>query len=51
MRVFYAFDPNRDAVLLVGGNKKGNPRFYKELIPVATKLWKAHIRSLKKKKN
>lgn len=28
-RVFYAFDPKRQAVLLIGGNKGGNDRFYR----------------------
>ena len=29
-RVLYAFDPRRIAILLVGGNKTGNDRWYEE---------------------
>jgi hypothetical protein len=29
LRVFYAFDPKRNAILLIGGNKRGQEkRFY-----------------------
>src|SRR5580693_2900686 len=28
LRVFYAFDPLRDAVLIFGGDKTGDDRFY-----------------------
>ena len=34
-RVLYAFDPNRDAVLLIGGDKTGNARWYEIFVPVA----------------
>ncbi len=36
-RVAFAFDPNRQAVLLVGGNKSGvsQKRFYRDLIRLA----------------
>ncbi|SRR6266568_1503610 len=35
LRVLYAFDPRRAAILLIGGDKKGNPRWYEEFVPVA----------------
>jgi hypothetical protein len=35
LRVFYAFDPWRDAVLLIGGDKTGDGRFYDWMIPKA----------------
>src|SRR3989339_781009 len=34
-RIFYAFDPTRNAVLLIGGDKTGNNRFYKTMVPMA----------------
>ena len=34
-RVFFAFDPKRQAVLLCGGNKTGDKRFYKKMIQIA----------------
>lgn len=39
LRVFYIFDPRRDAVLLIGGDKTGDDRFYQRLIPWAERLW------------
>ena len=32
IRIFYAFDPTRTAILLIGGNKAGNKRFYRQMI-------------------
>lgn len=37
-RIFFAFDPKRQAVLLVGGNKQVDKRFYKRMITIADKL-------------
>lgn len=34
-RVLFAFDPRRTAVLLVGGNKRGDDRWYEKNIPIA----------------
>lgn len=47
-RVLYAFNPKRTAILLLGGNKIGNDRWYKENVPVADKLYDAHLIELKK---
>ena len=38
LRVFYAFDPRRTSILLIGGDKTGNDRFYEEYVPVADAL-------------
>jgi len=38
-RILYAFDPRRIAVLLLGGNKAGNDRWYEENVPKADKLY------------
>jgi hypothetical protein len=48
LRVFYAFDPRRSAILLIGGDKTGDKRFYKRMIPVADRLYDEHIEELKK---
>jgi hypothetical protein len=32
LRIFYAFDPRRRAILLIGGDKTGNDRFYGEYV-------------------
>jgi hypothetical protein len=45
MRVAFAFDPNRAAILLVAGDKSGvsQKRFYKQLIAKADELYDAHL--------
>ncbi len=43
LRVFFAFDPTRTAVLLIGGDKTGNARFYDEFIPLADRLFAKHL--------
>jgi hypothetical protein len=47
LRTFYAFDPRRIAVLLIGGDKTGNDRFYAEFIPVADKIYDRHLEKIK----
>ena len=44
--MFYAFDPTRTAILLIGGDKTGNDRFYDEMIPQADRLYDQHIETL-----
>ncbi len=48
IRVFYAFDPRRVAILLIGGDKTGNDRFYEQYVPVADKLYDEHLETLQK---
>jgi hypothetical protein len=48
LRIFYAFDPRRMAMLLIAGDKTGDNRFYKRLIPVADRLYDEHLVALKK---
>jgi hypothetical protein len=43
IRVFYAFDPRRDAVLLIGGDKTGRDRFYEEMIPRCETIWEEYL--------
>ena len=47
-RVLYAFDPRRAAILLLGGDKTGNNRWYDENIPVADDRYDDYLRELKK---
>jgi hypothetical protein len=44
--VLYAFDPNRNALLLIGGDKTGNGRWYEEFVPRADELFDAHLKQL-----
>jgi hypothetical protein len=46
--VLYAFDPTRAAILLVGGDKTGNDRWYEEFVPVADRLYDEHLETLKR---
>ena len=45
-RVLYAFDPRRVAMLLIGGDKTGNNRWYEEYVPVADAIYDRHLREL-----
>lgn len=43
LRVFYAFDHIRQAVLLIGGDKTGDNRFYERMVPYAEKIWARYL--------
>lgn len=45
-RVLYAFDPRRTAILLIGGTKKGDDRWYEVNVPLAEKLYAIHLEQL-----
>jgi len=47
-RVLHAFDPRRCAILLIGGDKTGNDRWYEEYVPIADRLYDEHLETLKK---
>lgn len=47
-RVLYAFDPRRAAILLIGGKKTGNERWYHEYVPIADRLFDEHLDTLKR---
>ncbi len=47
-RVLYAFDPRRSAILLVGGDKTGDGRFYERMIPIADGLYDTYIDEIRK---
>jgi len=50
LRTFYAFDPRRCAILLIGGDKTGDNRFYEKKIPLADRLYDEHLEELKKER-
>jgi hypothetical protein len=50
LRVLFAFDPRRTAVLLIGGDKTGNPKWYEEFVPVADELFDQHLKSLRQRR-
>ena len=45
-RTFFAFDPQRTAVFLIGGDKTGDDRFYETMIPVADRLFDEYLARL-----
>ena len=45
-RVLYAFNPKRAAILLLGGDKTGDERWYQVHIPKADKLYDQHLEEL-----
>lgn len=45
IRVFYAFDPKRQAVLLLGADKTGQSRFYEDMVGKAEGLWEEYLKS------
>ncbi len=51
-RVAFAFDPERKAVILVAGDKRGTNerRFYAKLISTADRRFAAHVATLKKRR-
>ena len=46
-RILFAFDPHRAAILLVGGNKRGDKRWYKKHLPIADERFRRHLERLK----
>lgn len=46
LRTLFAFDPRRTAILLIGGDKTGDDRFYLRMIPLADDLFDQHLATL-----
>ena len=47
-RIFFAYDPRRVGILLIGGCKAGDIRFYERMIPIADDLYDGHQVELRK---
>jgi hypothetical protein len=48
IRILYAFDPRRSAILLLGGDKGGDDRWYDTHVPVADRLYEEHLQVLRR---
>ncbi len=48
LRIFYVFDPGRQAVLLIGGDKTGRDRFYEEIVPIAERIYQEYLRETRR---
>jgi hypothetical protein len=46
LRVLYAFDPRRAALLLIGGDKTGDPKWYEKFVPIAEELFDRHLKQV-----
>lgn len=49
-RVLYAFDPRRTAILLLGGKKTGDDRWYEKFVRRADRRFDEHLEQLKKER-
>lgn len=49
-RILFAFDQERHAILLVGGNKTGDNRWYKKNVPIADTRFDRHLAELEEEK-
>ena len=43
LRTLYAFNPLRTAILLIGGDKTGDDRWYEKFVPIADRLYDQHL--------
>lgn len=48
LRTLYAFDPRRYAILLIGGDKTGDNRWYEVHVTLADRLYDEHLEELRK---
>ena len=46
-RTLYAFDPRRMAILLIGGDKTGDERWYDVNLQIADRLYDQHLVQLR----
>jgi hypothetical protein len=51
LRTFYAFDPRRTAILLIGGDKTGDDRFYDVMVPLADRIYDNYLSEIKEEEN
>ena len=50
-RTFYAFDPRRIAILLIGGDKTGDDRFYDVMVPIADRIYDEYLKEIQEEKD
>jgi hypothetical protein len=51
LRTFYAFDFRRTAILLIGGIKTENDRFYDVMVPKADKIYDEYLKEIQEENN
>ena len=45
-RIFFLFDPKRNAVMLIGANKEGKKKFYQTMIGIAEKIYFRYLKEM-----
>jgi hypothetical protein len=45
-RILYVFDPERSALLLLGGDKTGNESWYEENVPKAESIYEQYLKEI-----
>jgi hypothetical protein len=50
LRILYAFDPRRTAILLIGGDKTGDDGWYDTHVPISDRLYDKHLAELASEK-
>lgn len=48
IRILFAFDPKQQGMIMLGGDKTGDKRWYKTNIPIAEKLYAEHLEKQRK---
>ena len=48
IRILFAFDPKQQAVIILGGNKSGDKRWYDTNIPIAEAKYAEHLENQQK---
>jgi len=46
LRVLFAFDPRPTALLLLGGDKTGDSKWYDKFVPIADDLFDRHLKDV-----
>lgn len=47
-RMFFASAPDREAIILLGGNKRGDKTFYERMIPRADALYRRYLDAMRR---
>lgn len=48
LRILHAFDPRRKAILLIGGDKRGDKNWYDRIIPIAEDIYLNHLEEIRR---
>jgi hypothetical protein len=51
LQTFYVFDPKRTAIILIGGDKTGDDRFYDVMVPLTDKIYDNYFKEIQEKNN